>query len=103
MSYRYDVVATIGTYEKDGETRYITRKVGGVISTDKGFRMKLDASFNPAGCRIGDDGSVWLAFFEPKQKEEQQQQRAPQRQAPRQAQQQAPQAPDDFDQDIPFD
>lgn len=102
MSYRYDVVATIGTYEKDGETRYITRKVGGVISTDKGFRMKLDASFNPAGCRIGKDGSVWLALFEPKQKEEQQQQRAPQRQAPLQAQQQAPQAPDDFD-DIPFD
>lgn len=98
MSYRYDVVATIGTYEKDGETKYITRKVGGVISTDKGFRMKLDASFNPAGCRIGDDGSVWLAFFEPKQKEEQQQQRAPQRQAPRQAQQ----APDDFDSEIPF-
>lgn len=101
MSYRYDVVATIGTYEKDGETRYITRKVGGVISTDKGFRMKLDASFNPAGCRIGDDGSVWLAFFEPKPRDEQQQQqqRAPQRQAPRQAQQQAP---DDFDDDIPF-
>lgn len=98
MSYRYDVVATIGTYEKDGETKYITRKVGGVISTDKGFRMKLDASFNPAGCRIGDDGSVWLAFFEPKQKEEQQQQRAPQRQAPRQAASE----PDGFD-DIPFD
>ena len=66
MSKKYDVVATIGTYEKDGQTMYVTRNVSAIISTSKGFRMKIDASFNPAGCMKSDDGGVWLALFEPK-------------------------------------
>lgn len=69
MSKKYDVVATIGTYEKDGEKKYITRNVGSIIETSKGPRLKLDASFNPAGCVRGDDGGVWLALFEPKEKD----------------------------------
>jgi hypothetical protein len=68
---KYDVVATIGTYEKDGQTKYVTRTVGAVIETAKGPRLKLDASFNPAGCKRNDDGSVWLALFEPKAKDDQ--------------------------------
>lgn len=99
MSKRYDVVATIGQYEKDGQTKYVTRNVGAVIQTSKGFRLKLDASFNPAGCPRSDDGGVWLALFEPRDEQQQGQQ-----QAPRQAQRSQP-APDDhtgFDDIIPF-
>lgn len=98
MSKRYDVVATIGQYEKDGQTKYVTRNVGAVIQTSKGFRLKLDASFNPAGCQRSEDGGVWLALFEPRDDQQQTQQQAP-RQAQR-SQQAAP--PDDFDSDIPF-
>ncbi|OMG61503.1 hypothetical protein AUR59_020305 [Stutzerimonas balearica] len=98
MSKRYDVVATIGQYEKDGQTKYVTRNVGAVIQTSKGFRLKLDASFNPAGCPRSDDGGVWLALFEPRDEQQQGQQQAP-RQTQR-SQQAAP--PDDFDSEIPF-
>ena len=98
MSKRYDVVATIGQYEKDGQTKYVTRNVGAVIQTSKGFRLKLDASFNPAGCPRSDDGGVWLALFEPR--DDQQQGQPQQRQQPQRSQQAAP--PDDFDLDIPF-
>lgn len=69
---KYDVVATIGKYEKDGQTKYITRKVGSVFETSKGLRLKIDAMFNPAGCEKDESGSVWLALFEPKEKDEQQ-------------------------------
>lgn len=96
MSVRYDVVATVGKYEKDGQTKYLTRKVGVVVNTQKGFRLKLDASFNPAGCPVGEDGSIWLAFFEP---------RDDQQQAPRNASKPEPAKPrgdDKFDDDIPF-
>lgn len=98
MSKRYDVVATIGQYEKDGQTKYVTRNVGAVIQTSKGFRLKLDASFNPAGCPRSDDGGVWLALFEPRDDQQQGQQ-----QAPRQAQRSQPAPlPDDFSDDVPF-
>ncbi len=97
MSKRYDVVATIGQYEKDGQTKYVTRNVGAVIQTSKGFRLKLDASFNPAGCPRSDDGGVWLALFEPRDDQQQTQQ------APRQAQRSQQAAPsDEFVDDIPF-
>ena len=97
MSKRYDVVATIGQYEKDGQTKYVTRNVGAVIQTSKWFRLKLDASFNPAGCPRSDDGGVWLALFEPR---DDQQQTHPQAQAARQP---APRQPEpDLESDIPF-
>ena len=73
MSKLYDVVATTGSYKKDNETKYITRRVGSVIETQHGPRLKLDASFNPAGCRIDDDGAVWLALFEPRDRQQPQQ------------------------------
>jgi single-strand DNA-binding protein len=95
--HKYDVVATVGKYEKNGETKYISRKVGAVIQTDKGFRMKMDAFFNPAGCKVDEDGSIWLALFEPRDDQQQTQQ-----QAPRQAQRSQQAAPPDFDDDLPF-
>lgn len=65
---KQDIVATLGTYEKDGQKKYISRNVGMLIETEKGFSVKLDATFNPAGCVRKDDGSVWLMCFEPKEK-----------------------------------
>lgn len=105
MSRKYDVVATIGTYQKDGETKYVTRNVGSVIETKHGLRLAMDASFNPAGCQKSEDGKVWLALFEPKPQDGQQpQQRAAQTPGQRARQDQAPaQAPafDDFDDELP--
>lgn len=101
--HKYDVVATVGKYEKNGETKYISRKVGAVIQTDKGFRMKMDAFFNPAGCKVDEDGSIWLALFEPRD-DQQQGQPQQQRQGQQQRQQASqPPAPPEFDDgDIPF-
>ena len=71
---KYDVVATTGTYQKDGETKYLTDNIGVILQTDKGFRLKLKASFNPAGCKIDDDGYIWCALFEPRPKDDTQRQ-----------------------------
>ena len=71
MSIKFDVVATVGSYEKDGQKKYLNRKVGAVIETQHGPRLKLDAHFNPAGCPKGDDGGVWLALFEPRDEQKQ--------------------------------
>lgn len=94
MSKTYDVVATIGTYEKNGEKKYVTRNVGAIIETTKGPRLKLDASFNPAGCQRSEDGAVWLALFEPR--EDQPERKPPTRTAQRQP------APEDFNEEPPF-
>ena len=94
-----DIVATIGTYQKDGETKYVSRKVGVLLDTSKGPRIKLDASFNPAGCQRGEDGGVWLAIFD--QRENNGQSSQPRQQAP--ARQEAPADDSGFnDDDIPF-
>lgn len=97
--HKYDVVATVGKYEKNGETKYISRKVGAVIQTDKGFRMKMDAFFNPAGCKVDEDGSIWLALFEPR---DDQQQGQPQEQRQGQPQRSQQAAPPAYEDDVPF-
>lgn len=68
MSYK-NIVATIGTYQKDGQTKYINRTVGKLIETQHGPKIKLDATFNPAGCIKDEEGGVWLSLFDPKPKE----------------------------------
>lgn len=68
---KYDVVATVGTYEKDGQTKYLTQNVGQIFETAKGPRLKLKAWFNLAACKQDADGSVWLGLFEPKAKDDQ--------------------------------
>lgn len=94
MSVKYDVVATVGQYEKDGQTKYLSRKVGVIVNTKNGLRLKLDACFNPAGCpQRSDDGGVWLALFEPKEDN---------KPAPQQQRQQAPKEDFDDGSDIPF-
>ncbi|WP_422383260.1 hypothetical protein [Roseibium album] len=71
---KYDVVAGVGTYQdrSTGETKYINKNVGAIIQTEKGFRLCLDATFNPAGMKRGDDGKVWLSLFEPRPREQRQ-------------------------------
>ena len=61
-----DIVATIGKYEKDGQTKYISRNVGKLIDTKNGQKLLMDASFNLAGCERTEDGKVWLSLFEPR-------------------------------------
>ena len=73
MAKMYDVVATTGTYEKDGKKKYISRNVGSIIETRHGIRQKMEASFNPAGCPRDEDGYVWLALFEPSDNSQRQQ------------------------------
>lgn len=104
MAKKYDVVATIGKYEKDGQTKFINRNVGAIIKTDKGFRLALDATFNPAGCDKDNNGRVWLALFEPRDDQPQQQanQQQAQQNRPQQNQQAAMPNYNDFDDDIPF-
>lgn len=74
MSRKFDVVATVGTYKKGEETKYLNKTVGSIIETKHGLRLKLGAWFNPAGCARDEDGSIWLALFEPKDKPQGQQQ-----------------------------
>ena len=76
MSKLYDVVATVGKYTKNGDSKptYLSKNVGSVIETKHGLRLKLGAWFNPAGCERDEDGSIWLALFPPKPKEGQQSQ-----------------------------
>jgi hypothetical protein len=83
MAKVYDVVATTGTYVKDGVTKYLSKNVGEVIDTKHGLAMKIDATFNPAGCTKTDDGKVWLKLFEPRESGQQSGQgRAPAQSAP---------------------
>lgn len=67
MAKVYDVVATVGTYMKGEERKYLTKNVGEVIDTKHGLALKMDATFNPAGCTKTDDGKIWLKLFEPRQ------------------------------------
>lgn len=67
MAIKYDVVVTTGTYQnKDGEKKFINKNVGAVIEAKHGLSLVMDATFNPAGCQITEDGKVWLKLFEPK-------------------------------------
>ena len=126
MAVKYDVVATIGSYTSGGQTKYNTRKVGVILETSKGFALKLDCCFTPAGMKADDSGSVWLNLYPPKEHQRQQaaqiqqqiDQPPPQNQQahtayggqpqhhPQYPQQGAPSqqsgGPDPFDDDIPF-
>ena len=97
MAKKYDVVATVGTYQKDGEKKYLNKNVGSVIETKHGLAIQIDAHFNLAALPMTDDGKVWLKLFEPQDSRggNPQAQPAPQ---PKQA----PPQNDSFDDDIPF-
>lgn len=100
MKKLYDAVATIGKY-KDRQTgeekkRYIT--VGSVFEDDNGrLALKLDA------LPTTQEWSGWIAFYEPKQYDNQPRQSSPPRQdAHNKAKANAYQPQDDPDDEIPF-
>lgn len=101
MAKKYDVVATIGKYEKDGQTKYVNRNVGAILSTDKGYKLVIDASFNPAGCSKDESGRVWLSLFEPNNNQQTTQPQT-QNQASQQFQQPYQGGHDPLDEDVPF-
>ena len=93
MSKKYDVVAKVGEYQdRSGETKPRWQNVGAVVTTEKGFALLLNKTFNPAGLAQPDRESVMLNLFEPQARDGGQAQ---------QPEQSAPPA-DDFDDDIPF-
>jgi hypothetical protein len=61
MKKKYDAVATVGKYTKEGieKKRYLT--VGAVFESDDGkLTLKLE------GVPVSPDWSGWIAFYEPK-------------------------------------
>lgn len=61
---RYDVVAVIGSFERDGEVKRVYRTVGTLAETDTGPVLWLDRCFSPAGLpRKNDEGSVLLSCY----------------------------------------
>lgn len=64
---KYDIVAKVGEYQKDGATKAKYKNVGAVILSEDGSPyIMLDRTFNPAGMP-GSGESVPLSLFDPKQ------------------------------------
>ncbi len=67
---KYDIVATVGTYQKNGETKGRFKNVGAIMEKDGRLFILLDRIFNPAGLPNQDNrDSVLLSLFEPKDKD----------------------------------
>ena len=63
---KFNAVVATGTYQKDGETKYSTLKIGVVLENEKGhLDLKLDA-LPIANAK----GEVWIKLFTPNVKEE---------------------------------
>ncbi len=68
---KYDLSAVIGTYEKNGETKNISRTIGKFWQGDDGkYKMLLNSDFNPASGKKNEDGTIWINFYEQKPKGE---------------------------------
>lgn len=61
---KYEVVARVGEYEKDGQTKSKWQNVGVVMQTDKGHILLLEPWFNPGGLPRDGDKAI-LSLFEP--------------------------------------
>ena len=72
MQKKYDATAVVGEYtDRQGNAKKRYKTVGTVFEGDKGLSMKLDRTFNPAGCPDKDgSGEIWLNFYEPKERGE---------------------------------
>lgn len=71
MQKAYDIVAKVGSYEKDGETKNRYKNVGAVMKTEDGMFLFMDKTFNPAGVPSKEGSeSIILNLFEPKPREE---------------------------------
>ena len=69
MIKKYDIVATVGTYQKDGETKNRFKNVGVVMEKDGKPFILLDRIFNPAGLpNHNNKSTVLLSLYESKDK-----------------------------------
>jgi len=93
MSKKYDVVAIVGKYQKDGQEKNVYRNVGEIFNSGDRFFLKMNQ------IPFDDDGKTvnFFSLYEPKAKESQ----APQAKQAIQGQQAAAQE-QEFDDDIPF-
>ena len=66
---KYDIVAKVGEYQKDGVTKAKYKNVGVVMEKDGKPFILLDRTFNPAALDAGKE-SVLLSLYEPKKKYE---------------------------------
>jgi hypothetical protein len=69
MIKKYDIVATVGTYQKGGETKNRFKNVGVMMEKDGKPFLLLERTFNLAGLPNpqGKD-TVLLSLYEPKDK-----------------------------------
>lgn len=70
MIKKYDIVATVGTYQKNGETKNKFKNVGVVMEKDGKPFILLDRTFNH-GALPNPDGrdTVLLSLYEAKEKD----------------------------------
>ncbi len=67
MIKKYDIVATVGTYKKNGEIKNKFKNVGVVMEKDGKPFILLDRTFNPAGLPNQDGrDNVLLSLYTPK-------------------------------------
>jgi single-strand DNA-binding protein len=70
MKKLYEVVAKVGEYQKDGETKAKWQTVGAMLEGEKGPFILLAKWFNPAGLVDAKGGeNVMLSLFPPKERE----------------------------------
>lgn len=68
MIKKYDIVATVGTYQKGGVTKNKFKNVGVVMEKEGKPFILLDRTFNPAGLPGDGRDNVLLSLYEPKDK-----------------------------------
>ena len=69
MIKKYDIVATVGTYQKNGEIKNRFKNVGVVMEKDGKPFILLDRIFNPAGLpNPQSKDTILLSLYEPKDK-----------------------------------
>jgi hypothetical protein len=66
-----EIVAVVGQYEKNGETKKQFRKVGSLHTKDDGgMFITMDKIFNPAALAEAGRDKIILSLYDPKPKEE---------------------------------
>jgi hypothetical protein len=66
---KYDIVAKVGEYQKNGETKARYQNVGVVMEKDGKPFILLNRTFNPAALDAGKE-SVLLSLYEPKERQQ---------------------------------
>lgn len=70
MIKKYDIVAIVGTYQKDGEAKSKFKNVGAMMEKDGKPFLLLDRTFNPAGVPFQEGrDTILLSLYTPKEKD----------------------------------